>query len=83
MSCPVNDTDRDYLECGLPAFLQESVDNMKESWAIIDAGQTDTHWDLKWGELASNINVAEVGQAISGEQADYLRRKYLRVVNEI
>ncbi len=68
-----------YLECGLPPYLQESLENMKQSWNILDSGKRDLHWDLYWGELNADINSAENDQAISTEQAWYLREKYLRM----
>ena len=71
--------DKGYLECGLPPYLQTSLDNMKKSWAIEDSGKKDYHWDLYWCELNADINAAEVDQVISSEQAWYLRKKYLRM----
>lgn len=71
--------DKKYLECGLPEYLQKSLDNMKKSWKIIDSGKTDLHWDLYWCELNADINSAEVDQLITSEQAWYLREKYLRM----
>ena len=53
-----------YLECGLPPYLQSSLENMIASWEIVDRG---------------DINCAESGQEISAEQAWYLREKYLRM----
>lgn len=73
---PENDK---YLECGLPEYLQISLENMKKSWAIEDSGQKDYHWDLYWCELNADINSAEIDNVISSEQAWYLRRKYLRM----
>ena len=67
------------LEKGLPAYLQRSLDAMKESWKIEDSGGTDLHWDCWWCELNADINSAEVDSLISHEQAAYLRRKYLRM----
>ena len=67
------------LEKGLPAYLQRSLDAMKESWKIEDGGGTDPHWDCWWCELNADINSAEVDYLISHEQAAYLRRKYLRM----
>lgn len=32
--------DKSYLECGLPGFLQESLEQMKEAWRKRDAGKT-------------------------------------------
>ena len=62
--------DKTYLECGLPEYLQISLDNMKKTW------------DLYWCELNADINSAEVDELITHEQADYLRRVYLRMVKE-
>lgn len=76
---PVN---KEYLECGLPPYLQTSLQNMIASWAIEDSGQTDYHWDIAWCDLNADINSAEVGQEISSEQAWYLREKYLRMKRE-
>lgn len=70
---------KNYLECGLPKYLQISLDNMKKSWDIIDSGKKDLHWDLYWCELNADINSAEVDKTISAEQAWYLREKYLRM----
>lgn len=71
--------DNNYLECGLPAFLQESVQAMKEAWKKRDAGEKYLHWDCDYCNLQSDINNAEVNQLISTEQAWYLREKYLRI----
>lgn len=73
---------REYLEKGLPPYLQQSLEQMIESWKIIDRGEKDLHWDLNWCELNADINSAEVDQIISSEQAWYLREKYLRMVRE-
>ena len=71
--------DKEYLECGLPPYLQQSIENMKKSWEIEDSGEKDFHWDIYWCDLAADINSAEVDQIISSEQAWYLRTKYLRI----
>ena len=68
-----------YLECGLPPYLQSSLENMIASWEIVDRGEIDLHWDICWCELNADINCAETGQEISAEQAWYLREKYLRM----
>ncbi len=73
---------KDYLERGLPAYLQSSIKNMAASWEIMDSGKEDWHWDLYWCELNADINAAEVEQEISSEQAWYLRGKYLRMERE-
>lgn len=75
--------DKSYLERGLPAFLQKSLSAMKQSWAVLDAGGVDYHWDLWWCELNADINAAEVDRLISKEQAWYLRRTYLRLENDL
>lgn len=73
---PVN---QEYLERGLPPYLQSSLKNMVASWEKIDSGKQDYHWDMIWCELNADINSAEVEQEISAEQAWYLREKYLRM----
>lgn len=74
--------DESYLECGLPPYLQISLEHMKKSWEIIDSGEDDLHWDLYWCELNADINSAEVDRVISTEQAQYLRKQYLRMERE-
>ena len=71
--------DKNYLEKGLPPYLYDSINAMQESWDRIDDGIKDWQWDCYWCELNSDINVAEVEQEISSEQAWYLREKYLRM----
>jgi len=71
--------DDSYLECGLPDFLRESVQAMKEAWKKLDAGQEYLRWDCDYCNLQSDINSAQVNQIISEEQAWYLREKYLRM----
>ena len=70
---------KSYLECGLPPFLEQSIENMKRSWAIEDSGGSDLHWDIYWCDLNADINCCEVEKIISSEQAWYLREKYLRM----
>lgn len=74
--------DKTYLECGLPPFLQESVDEMKEVWENWDRGVKLPYWDCSYCSLQSDINSAEVNQMITEEQAWYLREKYLRMKRE-
>ena len=71
--------DESYLEKALPDYLQKSIAAMQASWAIVDRGGKDLHWDLFWSELNADINSAETEQEISSDQAWYLRRKYLRM----
>ena len=71
--------DESYLECGLPQYVQDSLDAMKKSWKIIDSGGEDLRWDCYWCELNADLNSAEVEGLISTEQAWYLREKYLRM----
>lgn len=75
-------TNKRYLECDLPPYLQVSIENMAASWKILDSGTKDYHWDICWCELNADINSAEVDQLISTEQAWYLREKYLRMRRE-
>ncbi len=72
--------DKEYLEKGLPPFLQHSIEAMERSWKIKDAGGTDYHWDIVWCDLNADINYAEVEQLITRNQAWHLRKKYLRMV---
>lgn len=71
--------DRSYLECGLPKFLQESLEQMKSAWEKLDNGEDYLRWDCDFCNLQSDINSAEVEGMISSEQAWYLREKYLRI----
>ncbi|MBR3167872.1 MAG: helix-turn-helix transcriptional regulator [Erysipelotrichaceae bacterium] len=70
---------RDYLERGLPPYLRKSIEAMKQSWEIEDAGKKDMHWDIVWCDLNADINSAETEQDITHNQARYLREKYLRM----
>ena len=72
-----------YLEKGLPPYLEKSLSDMVKSWEIEDNGGEDIHWDAFWCALNSDINVAESERSISKKQADYLRKKYLRMENEL
>lgn len=71
--------DKSYLVCGLPAFLQESLEQMKAAWEKLDRGESYLRWDCDYCSLQSDINSAEVNGMISGEQAWYLRETYLRM----
>ena len=71
--------DRTYLECGLPPYLQRSLDTMKRAWEAEDNGANDLHFDAYYCELQADINSAEVEGEISSEQAWYLRETYLRI----
>ncbi len=71
--------DKSYLECGLPQWLEESIEQMEAAWQKKDNGEEYFHWDCDFCTLQSDINVAEVEQIISSEQAWYLREKYLRL----
>lgn len=71
--------DKSYLECGLPAFLQDSLHTMIEAWQKVDSGEKYLRWDCDFCNLQSDINSAEVNQMISTEQAWHLRKKYLRI----
>jgi hypothetical protein len=71
--------DESYLECGLPPFLEESIQLMVQAWEKLDAGEKYLHWDCDYCNLQTDINIAEVEQIISSKQAWYLREKYLRM----
>ena len=64
-----------YFECGLPVWLSESIQNYEK-------GKDSSIWDCLYCELQSDINVAEVEQIITSEQAWFLREKYLGLRKE-
>lgn len=74
--------DKFFLECDLPDYLQESVLRMKMAWEEKNVNPAYIGWDGPYCELQSNINVAEVEQDITTEQAWYLREKYLYLRKE-
>ena len=61
---------KEYLEYNLPEFLKQSIKNLQENLETI-------RWDIYYGTLQSDINVAEVNGNITSNQAWYLRKKYL------
>lgn len=69
----------DYLDCGLPGFLQSSVEAMCAAWEKVDNGKSYLRFDCDYCNLQSDINSAEVNGLISTEQAWHLREKYLRM----
>ncbi len=75
-------SDKNYLECGLPPFLQESIEIMKAAWQKVEQGEEYLHLDCDYCSLQTDINNAEVNNIISAEQAWYLREKYLRIERE-
>jgi len=56
----------------IPAFLAESIDNIKKA-----KKKKSSLLDCYLDEANSSINVCEIENLISKEQADYLRKKYL------
>ena len=58
------------LENNLPEFLKQSIKDLQENLETI-------RWDIYYGTLQSDINVAEVNGQITSAQAWYLRRKCL------
>lgn len=71
--------EKEELEESLPDYVHASIEQMKRSWAAIDAGKEDTSWDIYWCELQADINFAEHERQISPDQARFLRKKYLRI----
>lgn len=67
----------DYLECGLPTFLKNSLLIYKTAMEKQQNGIVVTLMDCYYCELQSDINSAEINNIISSEQAWYLREKYL------
>ncbi len=66
-----------YKEIGLPQWLEESRNAFLKADKKIADGGTCLDWDCLYCEFQSDINVAEVEENITKEQADYLREKYL------
>ena len=64
--------DRSYLERDLPRSLQKALDEYVQ-------GEKDqvSYMDCLWGELYGSISSNQWCGAITQEQADYLRAKYL------
>lgn len=71
--------DKTYLECGLPDFLQSSLDAYSEAVDKQKRGEDVLLIDCYYCELQSDINSAEANDIISSEQAWYLREKYLGI----
>ena len=65
-----------YHECGLPPWLEESIERLLKGEA-----EKDSLIDCYYCELQSDINVAEFGE-ITSEQAWFLREKYLGLSKE-
>ena len=70
-------SDKSYLECNLPVFLENSLSMYKSVIEKKENGEEVTLLDCYYCELQSDINSAEVNNIISSEQAWYLREKYL------
>lgn len=70
---------KEYLEENLPKLLIDGIAKLKKDWKIKDKGQVCLAWDSDYCELQSNINICEIANIISSEQAWYLREKYLRL----
>lgn len=64
-----------YHECGLPDWLRESINTYQNN-------KNSSVADCLYCELQSDINVAEVENLITSEQAWYLRGKYLGIQRE-
>ena len=63
-------------EHGLPAYLQDDLDNFKK--AIAGEFNHINLLDDYWCELYGSINIAEINDGIiSPSHADYLRTKFL------
>ncbi len=59
-----------FFEENLPEFLKEDIEFLKKNNPLYDCYLDETN---------SSINVCEIENLISKEQADYLRKKYLRL----
>ena len=66
-----------YLEKDLPDRLGRSLTAYLKALDRVKKGERYFQLDMDYCELQSDINVAEVEQMITPEQAKYLRSKYL------
>ena len=66
----------------LPIELRALIDKMSAAWQVIDKGEQDYRWDLIWCELNAEINLSELQGIITAEQAQFLRKEYLRIKND-
>lgn len=62
--------DKNYLECNLTEMLYKSIHDYLKNY-------NTSLFDIYYGMLQSDINVAEVEGYITSNQAWYLREKYL------
>ncbi len=70
---PLQEDDSEVLyEWDLPAALKRDLDAFKQG-----VRENVSYLDCLWGELYGSINSAQWSNAITREQADHLRRKYL------
>ena len=69
--------DKSYLELDLPPMLQESLDLYKKRYQRYITDDSYSEFDMDWCEFNADIGAAEAGDAITSEQAWYLREKYL------
>ena len=61
------------FECNLPPYLARDLEAWKRG-----VEERSHLLDCLWGELYGSINIAEINDAaITREQAEYLRDKYL------
>lgn len=67
---------KSYLEYELPENLTEDI----AAW--IKNQDNSSCWDAYYDQLNSDINVCEVGNVITSEQANFLRKKYLGLERE-
>ena len=69
--------DQSWFESNLPEYLQISLDRFKIGQQKIANNEPYWNYDIDFCELQSSINVAQVEQKITDEQATYFREKYL------
>ncbi len=61
-----------YYDKNIPSFLAESINNIKKA-----KKKRSSLLDCYLDETNSSINVCQIENLISKDQADYLRKKYL------
>ena len=72
-------TEQGWFESNLPEYLQIALMHFKRGQKKLENGEQYNHYDIDFCELQSSINVAQVEQEITDQQASYFRSKYLGI----
>lgn len=72
-----DDVRYDKIESTLPVSLRESIHAFLKGKEKYESGMGYHEFDMDYCDLQTEINICEVEQMITLEEAWYLRRKYL------